>query len=103
MSDFFTPFNGTFHGKTYCGNLPPRMCFSNSVACHPFEEFLTAIIKDGICNGSINVVGRVGEGEPPHLVTVEPSKPRMCHNERFLNYWMKYFPFKLDYLTDLCR
>ena len=103
--DFFTPCNGTFHGKTYCGNLPPRMCFSNSLAYHPFEEFLTAIIKDGICNGSINVVGPFGEVEQPHLVmpnTVEPNKPRICHDERFLNYWINYCPFKLYYLTDLC-
>jgi len=72
--DFFTPFNGTFQGKTYCSDLPPRMCLPNSVACHPFKEF-----------SSINVVGRVGEVEPPHLVmpiTVEPNKPRMCHAER---------------------
>ena len=81
---------------------PPRMCFPNSGACHPFKEF----IKDRICNGSINVVGCVGEVNPPHLVmpiTVEPSKPRMCHDERFINCWIKDCPFKLDYLTDLCR
>ena len=104
--DFFTPLNVTFQGKTYCSDLAPRMCFPNSVACHPFEEFITATIKDRICNGSINVVGRVGEVEPPHLVmpiTVEPSKSRMCHDERFINCWIKDCPFMLDYLTDLCR
>ena len=36
-------------------------------------------------------------------VTVEPTKPRMCHDKRFLNCWIKDCPFKLDYLTDLCR
>ena len=104
--DFFTPFNGTFQGKTYCSDLPPQMCFPNSVVCRPFREFITATVKDRICNGSINVVGRVGEVVPPHLVfpiTVEPGKPRMCHDERFLNCWIKDCPFKLDYLTDLCR
>ena len=55
--DFFTPFNGTFQGKTYCSDLPPRMCLPNSVACHPFKEFITATVKDRICNSSINVVG----------------------------------------------
>ena len=75
--DFFNPFNGTFQGKTYCSDLPPQMCFPNSVACHPFKEFITATIKDRICYGSTNVIGRVGEVEPPHLVmpiTVEPNK-----------------------------
>ena len=36
-------------------------------------------------------------------ITVERNKPRMCHDERFLNCWTKDCPFKLDYLTDLCR
>lgn len=104
--DFFTPFNGTFKGKTYCSDLPHQMCFPNSAVCRPFKEFITATVKDRICNGSIKVVGRVGEVVPPHLVlpiTVEPSKPRMCHDERFLNCWIKDSPFRLDYLTDLCR
>ncbi|KAL9977508.1 hypothetical protein ACROYT_G014917 [Oculina patagonica] len=104
--DFFTPFNGTFQGKSYRSDLPPRMCFPNSPACQPFQEFITATIMYRIANGSINVIGRVNEVEPPYLVmpiTVEPSKPRMCHDERFLNCWIKDCPFKLDYLTDLCR
>ena len=104
--DFFTPFNGTFQRKSYCSDVPPRMCYPNSLACLPFKEFITTTIMDRISNGSINVVGRVNEVEPPHLVmpiTVEPNKPRMCHDERFLNCWTKDCPFKLDYLTDLCR
>ena len=36
-------------------------------------------------------------------ITVEPSKPRMCHGERFLNCWIKDCPFTLDYITDLPR
>ena len=57
-------------------------------------------------DGSLNVIGRVGEVEPPHLVlpiTIEPEKPRMCHDERFLNLWIKDCPFTLDYITDLPR
>ena len=43
---------------------------------------------------------------PPHLVlpiTIEPSKPRLCHDERFLNLWIRDLPFKLDHLADLPR
>jgi len=50
--------------------------------------------------------GRVGSVSPPHLVmpiTVEPSEPRMCHDERFLNLWIKELPLKLDYISDLPR
>ena len=42
----------------------------------------------------------------PHLalpITIEPSKPRLCHDERFLNLWIRDLPFKLDHLADLPR
>ena len=48
----------------------------------------------------------VGFVDPPHLVmpiTIEPMKPRMCHDERFLNLWIKDCPSTLDYITDLPR
>ena len=41
---------------------------------------------------------------PPHLVLplpVEPSKPRLYHDERFLNLWIQDLPFSLDKITDL--
>ena len=34
-------------------------------------------------------------------ITIEASKPRMCHDERFLNLWIKDSPFSLDYITNL--
>lgn len=43
---------------------------------------------------------------PPHSVlplTIEPSKPRLCHDQRFLNLWIRDLPFKLDHLADLPR
>ena len=43
---------------------------------------------------------------PPHLVlplTVEPPKPRLCNDARFLNLWMQEKPFKLDHVGDLPR
>lgn len=33
----------------------------------------------------------------------EPSKPRLCQDERFLNLWIRDLPFKLDHLPDLPR
>ena len=42
----------------------------------------------------------------PHLVlplTMEPTKPRLCHDARFLNLWMQDKPFKLDRVIDLPR
>ena len=43
---------------------------------------------------------------PPRLVlplTVEPSKPRLCIDARFLNLWIRDSPFSLHKLTDVPR
>ena len=51
-------------------------------------------------------MGRVGTVEPPHIVlplTVEPTKPRLCHDARYLNLWMLDKSFTLDHLRDLPR
>ena len=56
--------------------------------------------------GVLDVWGRVGEVTPPHLVlplTVEPSKPRLCHDERYLNLWIRDLPFRLDHLPHFPR
>lgn len=35
-------------------------------------------------------------------ITVEPTKPRMCHDEQFLNLWIRIAPFRwITYLTSL--
>ena len=50
--------------------------------------------------------GKVGLVDPPHLVmplTVEPTKPRLCHDERLLNHWIQDCPFNLDNLSHLPR
>ena len=36
-------------------------------------------------------------------LTVEATKPRLCHDERFLNLWVKDSPFTLDYISNLPR
>ena len=59
-----------------------------------------------VCSGAISVWGRVGTVKPPHLVlrlTIEPTKPRLCRDNRFLNLWMMDRPFKLDNLSHLPR
>ncbi|CAC5423868.1 unnamed protein product [Mytilus coruscus] len=59
-----------------------------------------------MCNGSFTLLGKVGECEPPYLIlplTVEPTKPRLCHDERFLNLWIKDYPFNLDTLREVPR
>ena len=46
----------------------------------------------------------MGEVDPSHLVmprTVEPSKSRLCKDNRFVNLWMIDQPFNLDHLHQL--
>ena len=103
---FFTPFNGRFQGKTYRCSTPPKAVFPNAASCKGFDSFITRTIKDRVRNGSLRIVGKVWYCEPSHLVlplTMEPNKPRLCHDERFLNCWIKDSPLKLDYITDLIR
>lgn len=87
VASFIVPFKGKFAGKFFNSPFPPEMEFPNSPICAQFEEFISSTIIDRVKNGSLVFWGRVGQVEAPHLVmpiTVEPSKPRMCHDERFL-------------------
>lgn len=71
-----------------------------------FTDFISRTILERVQNGSLTVWGKVNEVDPPYLVvpiTIEPNKPRMCHDERFLNLWIKDCPFSLDYISDLPR
>ena len=86
ISDFFVPFKGDFQGKFHNSATPPAACFPNSKSCLDFEEFISSTILDRVKNGSLLAWGKFSSVQPPHLVlpiTVEPTKPRMCHDERF--------------------
>ena len=102
----FKPFKGNLKGSSYNSLFPPPMRLDNAKICEQFRDFITDTIVNWLDTGVLAVWGRVGEGTSPHLVlplTVEPSKPRLCHDERFLNLWIKDLPFKLDHLMDLPR
>ena len=67
---------------------------------------MRSTLLDRLTSGAISLKGKLGEVEPPHPVhplTVEPTKPRLCHDARFLNLWMRDMPFKLDTILDLPR
>ncbi|KAJ8321084.1 hypothetical protein KUTeg_002671 [Tegillarca granosa] len=71
-----------------------------------FRHFHSPDFARTLKNGSILVWGKVGQVEPPYLVmplTVEPNKPRLCHDERFVNLWIVDKPFKLDTLKEVLR
>lgn len=69
-------------------------------------SFVTKELTHRIVVEAVAVWGKVGSDPPPHLVmplTVEPNKPRLCHDERFLNLWMRDMPFSLDSVVHLTR
>ena len=85
---------------------PPRKTFKNRPPCKQFVNFISETLSQKLKTGTVAVWGKVGEVQPPHLVlpiTVEPSKPRLCIDARFLNLWMKDTPFSLDKLIDVPR
>ena len=103
---FFKLFKGNFKGVSYNSDVPLRTEFDNNKSCNDFDHFIDKTLLDRVCSGPISVLGRVGDVDPPHLImplTVEPSKPRLCHDNRFLNLWMADRPFRLDNLSHLPR
>lgn len=86
VHEFFLPFKGDFQGRYYDSPLPPSAIFPNNKSCSGFEDFISETILECLANGSLSIWGKAGFVHPPHLVmplTIEPSKPRLCHDERF--------------------
>ena len=106
ITRFASPFEGSFKGCPYNSCLPPRKSFPNHSSCHKFSDFVSKEILKRVECGAVRVWGKVGRGEAPQLIlplTVEPTKPRLCLDARFLNLWMKDMPFTLDKLADVPR
>ena len=106
VEDFFRHFKGNFKGKSYDGEIPPKTYFHNSSSCRSFLHFIENEITEKLNSGSVRPWGKLGECELPHLImplTVEPSKPRLCHDERFLNLWINDNPFQLENLKHVPR
>ena len=60
----------------------------------------------GVEVGGYFVVGESWCGDPPFIVpplTVEPTKPKLCRDARYLNLLLRDMPFSLDSLVDLPR
>ena len=106
VHDFFRPFKGDFKGESFSSDVPPAKLFTNSPSCKPFSTFISNTIRERLASGAISVWGKVGKDPPPKLVmplTVEPTKPRLCNDSRFLNLWIKDTPFRLDTIVSLPR
>lgn len=86
VGEFFQHFKGNFKGYAYDSNTPVTRHFVNSAVCKKFTDFIKSEISERLKNGSIRLLGRLGECEMPRVIMpllVEPTKPRLCHDERF--------------------
>ena len=83
---FFTPFKGDFKGQFYHAQTPPAIRINNSAICTQFTDFITDTFVHCVASGVLAVWGKVGVVSPSYLVlpiTVEPSKPHLCHAKDF--------------------
>lgn len=104
IHDFMQPFKGKFWGIEYDHSYPPPRRFNNASNCGKFVDFINAELISRLKSGAVSYLGRVGEIEPPYIVspiTVEPTKPRLCINLMYLNCFMKDTPFSLDTLVNV--
>ena len=104
--EFRESFSRVYKNSQYFSDLPPAKRFPNYGSCNKFRDFIFEEILKRVSSGAVRVWGGVGMVSPPHLIlplTVEPSKPRLCVDTRFLNLWMKDAPFSLDKITDVPR
>ena len=78
------------------------------MSCKPFADFVRSTLLDRLTSGVISLKGKVGEVEPPYLVlplTVEPTKPRLCHDARFFKFMDEGHAFQVRYhfgFTTIC-
>ena len=106
VEQFFVHFSGDFKGRSFDSDRPPSIVLENSKSCAQFSDFISSTILQWVKAGVLSVCGEISWVPPPYLIlplTVESSKPHLCHDERYLNLWIKDLPFKLDYLSDLVR
>lgn len=95
-----------FKGQSFDSDKTPKQYFQNLSYCKNVLPFIKSQLLEKVKNGSLHVIGKIGQCELPHIVmplTIEPSKPRLCHDERYLNLWIKDNPFLLEILEHAHR
>ena len=106
IHEFACHFEGRFKGTLYDSALHPRMIFENHNSCGAFTESIKSSILQRIKTGAVRVWGRVGDVPPPPLalpLNVEPQKPRLYLDVRFLNLWTRHAPLSFDRLSEVPR
>ena len=80
------------------------MVLPNSPNCREHKGFVSTTLEEWITCRAVRVLGKVRELDPLCVVmplTMEPTKPRLCHDKCYLNLWVKDLPFTLDTLREV--
>jgi hypothetical protein len=100
----FVHFKGEFLGVAYDDPMPPPRIFPNPPSLRPFHAFISRSFLKDLASGAAFVWGRVGTHHPPRCVLplgIEPEKPRLILNEKYLCCWHPPYPFSLPALGEL--
>jgi hypothetical protein len=107
---FAQPFRGRFAGTAYNDSvsLPPPRIIPNRESLYDTAhiDFVRTEIRNGTRSGGMLCLGPIGSTPPPTVVCplgVEPKKPRLIYDARYINLWQRAPPFAFDSLSDLAR
>jgi hypothetical protein len=122
-SSYWQPYDGTFEGVDYKSATPPSRHFDNhrsalsaDLVGSPLKppqlsarQFVDAQIAKNLASGAIirwrDHVGYHPHTSPkPHLILplgVEPDKPRLIWDGRYLNLWQREVPFTMESLSSV--
>ena len=107
VEDFFQEFKGQFKGIELDSKTPPVYYQENSISCKSDPDLIARTLEERIKNGSIELLGKWDQVQSLPVcimpLTLEVTKGRLCHDERFLNLFIKDAPFKLDTLQEVPR
>lgn len=109
IKNFFKGFKGNFCGNSYDSLTPQRFYQKNSDSCRIDPKLVAKTLEERIVNGSLEIVGHIDnlsyEDSPICIMplTLDKTKLRLCHDERYLNLYIEDNPFKLDTLKEVPR
>ena len=106
IPSFFQHFKGTHNGRVFDSSVPPPMYFQNDSKCNDWVEFISSTILKRVEEGSMILLGRLGEVSPPRVInalSVEPTKPRLINSMRAVNLFCRDTPFTLAPLSEIVR
>ena len=96
ISLVFQHYEGAFNGRIFSPDVPPPVYFQNAPVCRNFSEFVPDTITMRLKEGSMLLLGKIGETSPPRVLialSVEQVKPRLILFMRAVNLFVVTLPF----------